>query len=177
MFNLLPKDIRDQVKKEYFLRELIVISLFVSFILTTFLIFNIPTWLNSYYKEKEVLINIDKVNESIDISLVGTNELIKLLNGRLKVIDGFLSYPKFVPFVKDILSKKTSSISLKEITFSSSTTTKANITIGGVAKTRESLLSFVKNLQDLKRFSKVDLPISNFTKDKDLNFSINIITE
>lgn len=54
-------------------------------------------------------------------------------------------------------------------------TTTANITLGGVAPTRESLVAFKTRLQGLSVGNKVDLPISGFAKSKDIPFSLKVI--
>jgi hypothetical protein len=54
-------------------------------------------------------------------------------------------------------------------------TTTAAITLGGIAPTRESLVSFKNNLQELSINNKVDLPISGFAKSKDIPFNLKLI--
>ena len=73
-----------------------------------------------------------------------------------------------------LLSKKTKDIYIKELAYTSLGETKAKITLVGTGATRESLVFFVKKLEESKFFEKVDLPISNFTRDRDINFSINL---
>jgi hypothetical protein len=42
---------------------------------------------------------------------------------------------------------------------------------------RESIVAFTDNLKKIDSFSKVDLPISNLAKDKNIDFSISINIE
>ena len=48
------------------------------------------------------------------------------------------------------------------------------MTVSGMAGTREDLVAFVKKMEDSKYFSDVVSPISNLTKDKNINFVITL---
>jgi hypothetical protein len=51
------------------------------------------------------------------------------------------------------------------------------VLVGGTASERDSLVSFLKALEESKSFSAVDVPISSLTKDKNLPFSMTIFIE
>jgi hypothetical protein len=175
MFNLLPESLRDGLKKEYRLRRLTIILIFVVFIELSFLIFLFPTWLNSLYKEKGLAAEALKSGQvSVDENLNGTISTIKTLNSKLSTID-MLNYPGILPFIDIILSKKTKSISITQINYASSDSNNATLSISGISANRDSLVSFVKSLEDSKSFKSVNSPISNFAKDKNINFSINLV--
>lgn len=53
---------------------------------------------------------------------------------------------------------------------------KAKIDLRGTAKTRSSLVDYVNTLKQEKIFSKVDVPISAFTRETDIPFSMTIET-
>ncbi len=178
MFNLIPQDLKEEIKKDYKLKRLILIFLFIIFVEVSLLIFLFPTWLISFYKEKDVVSRSKEIKDaSLGNTASETINTIKSLNSKLGAINNTLEYPKLNPLVKYILSKKTSFISINRIVYTRKGETAATMNLGGVSATRESLLSFVKSLEDGKVFKKVDLPISNFAKDRNLNFSINISIE
>jgi hypothetical protein len=175
MFNLLPDNLRKKIKFEYRLR--LVVIVLVSIIITQifFLIMLFPSWLISLGKEKEIALqtkNIDKL--STDSKVKEVNSTVQLINTRLEAINSVLEYPEITPLINGILSKKTSSIHIKEIAYISSNKTEGEVILAGTSSTRESLTSFVKKLEDSKLFNSVNLPISNFTKDKNLDFSISM---
>ena len=64
-------------------------------------------------------------------------------------------------------------VSLTNFQFSNLVTA-GKITVSGVASTRQDLAVFRDGVSGDKRFSAVDLPISNLIKDKDLLFTMNI---
>jgi hypothetical protein len=51
------------------------------------------------------------------------------------------------------------------------------INLQGVSATRESLSAFSKSLQTIPEFKSVNVPLSSYTKDKDLSFSVDIKVE
>lgn len=178
MFNLLPENLKEKIKKEYKLRLTIIAILFVIIAQLTFLIFLLPSWLNSYYKQKEYSGRKNEVSNflsSLDIS--STTAYIKSTNSILTIINDSLDYPKMSPVVMDILSKKKSSIKIGGIFYSVNSGNSATLSINGLASNREALVSFSDSLKEIEYFKKVDLPISNLAKDKNIDFSINVNIE
>lgn len=178
MFNLLPENLRVDIKKEYFIRKVVLSLIFVIFLQIVFFIFILPSWLISSYKEKEVVAKGEEMNKYLSsLNVASTTSNIRAINQKLAVIDGALSYPEMVPLIKNILSKRTSAIKIVDVVYISNGEKSASVSIKGKSETRESLLSFVKSLQDTNLFKSVDLPISNLTKDKNLSFSVEIKIE
>lgn len=175
MFNLLPVDIKESIAREYSHKRLLVILFFVVCVQATMLVFIFPTWLVSFYKEKEIIAESQKVNNNLNDSNVSpaTTE-IKSINSRLNVINTSLEYPKLLPFIDTVISKKTNSISINNFSYVPSASSSATLIVGGVSATRESLVSFVKSLEDTELFTKVDLPIGNLAKDKGIEFTISL---
>jgi hypothetical protein len=68
-----------------------------------------------------------------------------------------------------------SSVKITSIAIVSVSTTTAKIIVQGVSPTRESLLLFKGYLEKLAPDNKVELPLSEFTKNKDITFSLNLI--
>ena len=52
--------------------------------------------------------------------------------------------------------------------------TSSTVAVSGISYNREALVSFVKSLEASKVFKNVDLPISNFTKDRDIKFTFRM---
>ena len=175
MFNLLPKNLKEKIKTEYKLRKITVILIFIICLQLSFLIFLTPSWLISFYKEKEVTSQSEEIKKHLsDSSLSEVIVTIRGINTKLNIINSVLKYPKIVPFINTILSKKTSSIKIDELAYILGQENTAEIIIGGTSLTREALVSFVKALEDSKSFNKVNLPISNLAKDKNISFSISL---
>ncbi len=178
MFNLLPENIRRVITIEYRMRLFIIVIVFIIALEGSLLIFLFPSWLNSYYKEKDVAGRTEDLNDSLStLDINTTTSFIKSVNNTLKILDDNLEYPKFVPVLDNLLSKKSSSIRLSGINYNVDTRNAGKIVLTGVGASRESLVSFSDRLKGIDYLKKVDLPISNLAKDKDINFTISITLE
>ena len=175
MFNSLPNYLKEKVRSEYHLRLFVVVLSFIILLQISFLIFLFPSWLISLYKENEVISQVKKSDKlSLDSEIEVINSTVESINTKLTTINSTLEYPKVIRLMDGILSKKTKDIYIKELAYTSLGETKARINLVGTGATRESLVFFVKKLEESRFFEKVDLPISNFTRDRNINFSINL---
>lgn len=178
MFNLLPQDLKKRIKSEYKLRRLIIIFIFIFSVQISAMVFLFPTWLTSLYREKAVISDSEKLNISLStLSVNPTNESIKSINNKLNIVNSILEYPEYSPYVDAVIDEKNSSILLKEFDYTLKDAKNATLIVGGISKTRESLVLFVKNLEESKFFKTVDLPISNLAKDRNIDFKINLTIE
>ena len=76
--------------------------------------------------------------------------------------------------IKEVIIDKMPNIQITEF-FYTNDPVKGNITtIRGIAADRQALLSFKQTLGSDPAFSSVDLPIANFVKDTDIDFSLNV---
>lgn len=65
-------------------------------------------------------------------------------------------------------------VMIKNYTFTRSETGLAQIKVDGTALTRRELITFRDKLNEQPLIEKVDLPISNLAKDKDITFSLTL---
>ncbi len=178
MFNLLPENLRNAVVKEYHLRLTIVVMVYVILIQVSFLIFLFPSWLVSFYKEKDFSSQSDELNKSLStLDISSTTSFIKSFNTKIGIINDSLEYPKFVPILDDVLAKKTGTIRITGMYYTVNSINSGTLTLEGIGDTRESLVSFSDSLKTIGYFKKVDLPISNLAKDKNIDFTISINIE
>jgi len=56
MFNLLPQNLKQKIKSEYALRRMVVILSFVIFLQVSSIVFTLPLWFISGFKEKEAVL-------------------------------------------------------------------------------------------------------------------------
>lgn len=174
MFNLLPDHLKEKIKSEYNIRRIIVVFIFLIFIGAVSLVFMFPSWIVSFYKEKDISSQVESTQSSLEADVATFAATIKQINAELKTIDTTLAYKKVIPVINTVLSQKTSSIQINGINFESDDSATASVFIEGVSATRGALLAFVKSLEETKSFKTVDLPISNFAKEKNISFSLNL---
>jgi len=106
-----------------------------------------------------------------------TLEVIKDLNNKLSLIENTQNSKIFLlsKVINAIILKKIPSIKITQITYGSDSFKGRKISISGTAPSREILLLFRRALEDDAVFKKVDLPISNFVKGSNIQFSLNLI--
>lgn len=178
MFNLLPNYLKEKIRSEYYIRLLVVIFLAIFIVQISFLIFLSPTWFVSLNKEKEMIDQSEKANKSsLDLKVDAVNSQIRIINSKLEIINSTLEYPRAIPVIDEVLSKKTDNITIKEIMYETSGDKTGLVTLTGNSATRDSLVNFVKDLEDSEMLKEVDLPISNLTKEKNIDFSLKISVE
>ena len=73
-----------------------------------------------------------------------------------------------------ILLKKRSDIKITQILYQNDGTNGKKITLTGIASSREVLLLFRQALEDSSSFKDVVLPISNFVKGSNIDFSLSL---
>lgn len=176
MFNLLPEIEKKRILQEYSVRKIIVflLFLFVSGIIAT--VFSIPPHLMSVSKEKEIEGQISAVRGSnIFMEASMLNKQLSDINLKLKALHPQTDLISVEDIFEKVLIRKNSKISIDTLLYRRSIgKEQSTITVGGVASDRESLATFVQNLEGEALFTKVDLPVSNFTKNKNSDFSILI---
>jgi len=177
MFNLLPDSLKGEIIKEYRLRLIVVILVFIMFIILSFIIFMSPSLVVSYFRENELKQRVEVLDKTAGASNINSiKPVIKSLNSDLSSIDKTLKYSEVVPLINSVLSEKTSSIYITDISYTSISSSTASVVVQGVSTTRDALVSFKKSLEDTKIFKSIDLPISNLAKDKDIKFSMTMVS-
>ena len=178
MLELLPNKQKNAVKKEYRLRLLSVLFLLLAFVGILSVVSISPSYFLSVEKEKIVKREFDQIvksNEAIaddkqfrsDIDR--TKEMISLLKPSDKHISAS-------DLISKIISKEHSGVRINRFTITPAKGEQYQILMGGNAANRDILKLFVENLKNSSWFETVDLPISNFTKIYDIDFSITLKT-
>ncbi|MFO0718644.1 MAG: hypothetical protein U0522_01275 [Candidatus Paceibacterota bacterium] len=174
MTNLLPQPEQMAIKKEYkYRRSIVFVLMFVftmivgaGFLLPSLILSNIKLKTVSFEAEKARTANEQRVKDNASVStLKETESKLALLN--TSGVGGSV-----VSVVDLITKEKSPNIRIREISYEGGVSGK--ITISGLSKDRESLTDFLHQMQAISIFKLVDLPVSNFAKDKDISFSMQI---
>lgn len=172
MINLIPPTAKKSIKREYIKRVLTVWLLLFSVAFAILAVFLLPTFVALRGEisslEETAAAGLARVSQ-YDIS---ATELISAnIQAQLHLDRATSSSPSEVVNVLTTLAG--TKVSLTNFQFSNLATA-GRITVSGVASTRQDLAVFRDGVSSDKRFSAVDLPISNLIKDKDLLFTMNI---
>lgn len=176
MLNLLLREDRHWIRKEYFLRlSIIVVS--IAIILGIIWAIVLVSPYSQIFVEKMI---IEEQVEDIKNSDVTKerNELKKLsreIDSKMEYLSRTAIDPTFI--IAAVLKSQPTGIGLSEIGVQVSDVedqATAHIEMRGAADSRNDLVIFQKNLLAKDIFSRVDVPFSNFAKDVEVPFTISI---
>lgn len=178
MRNLLPEQNKKIIRREYFMRVLSIafIFLFLTALLSS--TFLLPAFFLSIEKEKSVRESAEIVSKSVKFrEQNSTDFLLEEAERKLELLSSKNGGILVQDIVMKIVDEKPYGVSIYGISYMELTEGRSRITLTGVAGEREDMLSFRKYLERDGLFSSVRLPVSNFAKDKDIKFSIEIEIE
>lgn len=173
MFELLPENQKKTLKKDYFFRLAIVILVSVLMLGILSFVFLLPSYFLSVVKEKAVSREFDLAVEGKNIQKEQELQLsIKKSKEMLDILKIEESSVSIKDLIFKIVEKKNSGIVIDGFSVNLSKNNKYEILVNGTAQKRDNLKTFAENLRTSKEFNSVDLPISNFAKIADIDFSI-----
>jgi len=178
MINLIPNQEKKKMRAVFYYRltTILFIALGLTMLIATASL--VPALLLSSVKNELVSKKIDQQKEN-NISEIDQNvlEVVESVNDKINTIkkskqDTFMVSERVVDA---ILDGKMSDIKIFEISFVDNGDTGKLVKLSGEAPSRERLLIFSKNLESSPLFKSVDLPISNFIKGTNINFSLSLV--
>ncbi len=178
MINLIPKEEKKKMKKDFLFRVLTVSLVVFGFVVIAGAVALLPSYFqavieNSLAREKLAL----QQNEPVSVSEAQVMAEISDLDKKLQIIES-ASENKFIVsdrVINDVIFKKMSDIKVTDISYENNVTKGREIRISGEAPSRERLLLFRLALEASGKFQKVDLPISNFVRGKNITFSLTLV--
>lgn len=172
MINLIPPSAKKSIIIEYWKRVIAVWLCLFSTVFIILSVFLLPTHIalrsQIGYLEKTVSESVDRVS-NYDIS---ATELVTASTQARVLLDNVASNTPS-DLINALNTHAGNNVSVNNFQFIKLTTT-PTIKLAGLANTREDLARFRDAVTADKRFAKVDLPISNLIKEKDLLFSMEI---
>ena len=171
MINLLPEkrkeNIRLRVLNNFILKiglvSFMAIWLFILFLIANIFVLNIYKNINQSRvgnkESNEMNAIIQQSKRAIDSQYTESEEVSKNFKSRIP-------YWEYLNQVNQILPEKVyfTKIEIKENI----------ISIDGFAENRNDLVAFKNSLESVEIFKQVEMPISNFTSQENINFVINI---
>jgi len=178
MINLIPKEEKKKMIIDFYYRLAILFVVMLDFCILVAFFSMIPSYFISSMKYSLISENVE--NQKLEpLSLQGKESLalIKDIDNKLVVVEKF-EKNKFLlstGVINAILLKKRSDIKITQILYENNEKSGRKISLTGIAPSREILLLFRQTLEDGSSFKNVILPISNFVKGSDINFSLSLI--
>lgn len=174
MINLLPQKEKTLIIKEYHLRRLALYLAMALALVVVAGVLLLPSYVLSLYKKNAA--------ESSYIRPPVTNpeeskELLSRVNkGKAALLALEPEQPSKMPIelVTMITSLKTDENRINSIKYTFKPPQSFEVMVTGVAKNRQSLISFKNALEAVPGLDEVELPVSNFAKDSNIKFSLTI---
>lgn len=180
MMNLLPHTYKEEIYREHQWRFLEVAGSTASILLGIGLVLLSPSALFLVYETSSVrdALEVAKNQHAALLRDVTTQSLLAEVRRELDLVKPPVDRELgLAPLTRTLLSRRTAGVTMTTISFSriaGDTAKRATFDIAGVADTRAALLGLIASLESEPLFGKVDSPISNLVKDKDLPYTIHI---
>jgi len=174
MFNILTPEQKKKIHREYLARVAVIVLAFVAMLEVLVVILFIPIYkiskdnIETLKNELQTLNprqfeeSEKKFHENIDSAKTNIQALAEIAVNRTSEI------------IEKIIAARSGGIRINSIQFING---KKEVVVKGVSGNRDGIVLFEKNLNSGSNFKKVEVPISNFARGKDINFSIKIIIE
>ena len=174
MINVLPEKEKIGLKREYYLRlsivalvNLIFLSIFASLLL-------LPSYMLSDTKEKYFNKKLSEISsETPEISINELNTYIAKINSTLSLFSSTSSRKISENIIMPILAIRPTNIKINQISYVDHIDF-VEISLNGVAGSRDALQSFKDILIKTGEYSSVDVPISSFVKKTNIDFNITL---
>ncbi len=173
MINLIPPTAKRKIIVEYWLRVVsvwfyiwtaaMIGSVAIMFPAYVLIHSQVSVYEQSAQSASEKVANFEEVKKQIEQS----NELATKMQNQLTL-------PLISDYVSLFRSLEGQGVTITSIDISRSDAAVSPIRISGLATTRQSLASFRDRISADGRVEKVDLPLSNLAKDKDIQFSLTV---
>lgn len=174
MLNLLNREKRHALRKEYFGR---LINVFLGVVIFSLSYYGVLLFSNRFLIdfEKTAVENEAKnlAGSSLQKELDEYETKLSHIKAEYDLFSKEIIYPTSI--ISKIKEKEVSGIILNSIGFQKTNEEGViKIEIGGVAKDRDTLINYSRNLKTDNLFKDISIPVSSLAKNKDVPFSLSV---
>lgn len=178
MNNFLPNTEKKELRKEYILRLCIVACCGIFVVIFSTIIFLLPAYISSNVLRTQAQKSFNTVTQKGVTTETQEVELkVKSINELLNKFSEGVERSKPSQTLQFIESIRVPNISISTIEFTYVSSSTQDIKIVGEAFTRDALIAYKKKIETSGVAQKIDLPVSDLAKSKDIDFTIKIITK
>lgn len=182
MINLIPSKEKKEIAWGFYYRLMVLLFVITGVSFLVILVAILPSYFISSVKVNLVKAKLEmQKNEPVPLPQEQTLATIKDVNSKLTLVEKTESN-KFIisqKVINAVLVKKVPGIQITDISYENSTpnsyTSSKKISVEGIATSRSVLLMFRQALEDDATFKNVNLPISNFIKESNIQFYLSLI--
>lgn len=172
MYSFLPDIYKSALRKEYIVRFLTIFFCAIAAALLIGDLTLVPSLVLLKAKKTELNQKLEEINRVASTSAFAqaSGEIVKT-NTLLKNVS--LPVGSLPQIIMETALRKNGGIHIKEFAISQGTSTYM-LDIRGVSDTREYLSNFKKSLEMDQNITKVELPVSDLAKSRDISFAIKV---
>ena len=178
MINLIPNEEKKKMNVDFYYRLLTLFLLMLSFSVLVAFVAILPAYFFSSMQDSVINTKLE-IQKQVPIPTSGEQSLaiIKDVNTKLGLIENAENNEFSISqkVIKAIVLDKTPNIKIVQILYENDPILGKKISILGTASSRETLLAFEEALEEDGAFKNVDLPISNFVKESNIQFNLNLM--
>jgi Tfp pilus assembly protein PilN len=174
MANLLPKEERRRGEREYILR-ITSVSLFLFLVLVLFgIVLLLPSYFFSELQGRSVKERSELISRTISLREQDASSIIlTATKQKVEELTRAQAQVSQITLIKTITGNLTPEVTISRF-FYTRAESGNTVKIFGNATSREALTMFLEKLKQEELFTRVDLPVSSFARDADIDFSITL---
>ena len=174
MLNLLPKEHRKLIRREYIRRFLIVALSLFSLVVISWAVAIFPMYTSVNSDEVIVGGNLASIkNSSLGKDRSAVINGIKDLEAKMKLIS-IVPGDGAVEFISKATDLKTANISISSVSYTKKDASHKVVVIEGAARTRNDLISFFKKAKQVSWATASDVPLSSLAGEKNIPFTMSL---
>lgn len=174
MINLIPPVVKTAIVKEYWVRVISVFFFICSFISIASLLVILPTYVLVSNQVDVYASSAAEATERVSEYDLSAGALVKANKMAQKIFE-LRNTKNFSVIVEQLSALEGDGVEIDSYSFYRKENDLLPVKVTGVSATRQSLSDFRDLLLQQDNISEVVLPISNLTKDKDIEFSISVV--
>ena len=157
------------------MRRIVVCLWLAGFALIISILLLLPSYFLSQVRANEARAELERSKHVLDTE-VQPEDVTKEITAALRNANDLKPFtqPLSVYQLVRVFENKPTGIKITNISFTNGAPEQSKIIVEGKAPNRESLTTFGDLVEGRAEFASVELPVSNFVKEKDIDFSMTI---
>lgn len=178
MANLITEKQKKAIKIDYIVRIFSLSLLIPTSLLGIFLLsYIIPYYFSVRNQEVKVVEQFQSAISVENKENVGesASRIVNQTIDQMKVVELY-NKNNIIPsnYFQKIIENKNDAISINKISFSVIKPGQGQFLVSGISRNRDGLVLFIEDLKNKAMFTSVESPVSDFAKDSDISFALNI---
>jgi len=174
MINLIPPQARSQITAEYWVRVVTVWLFLLAVIAVLAGAFLLPSYVLVTSQVRSFAAQAE-IAKALVAEGDGTARVLVVASEQARLLLEIEKTERFTTIIEAVKAAASNGIELNGYDFSRTTNAIAPVQVSGTAITRQAFATFRDALLEQSTIATVNLPISNFAKDRDIDFSLTLM--